>query len=57
MELSMPPVGAAPSPALIFETLNRYQHTMALKGAIDLELFTAIAEGATLVRIGSALFE
>jgi ubiquinone/menaquinone biosynthesis C-methylase UbiE len=35
------------SPALIFETLNRYQHTMALKGAIDLELFTHIARGAT----------
>ena len=28
------------SPAAILETLNRYQHTMALKGAIDLDLFT-----------------
>jgi hypothetical protein len=36
-----------PTPVLVFETLNRYQHTMALKGAIDLELFTHIAEGAT----------
>lgn len=35
------------SPAPIFDTLNRYQHTMALKGAIDLDLFTHIAEGAT----------
>jgi ubiquinone/menaquinone biosynthesis C-methylase UbiE len=35
------------TPAAIFETLNRYQHSMALKGAIDLELFTHIAQGAT----------
>jgi 2-polyprenyl-3-methyl-5-hydroxy-6-metoxy-1,4-benzoquinol methylase len=36
-----------PNPSVIFETLNRYQHTMALKGAIDLELFTHIADSAT----------
>ncbi len=35
------------SPAPIFETLNRYQQSLALKGAIDLELFTHIAGGAT----------
>jgi len=35
------------SPALIFEVLHRHQHTMALKGAIDLELFTHIGSGAT----------
>jgi len=35
------------SPTLIFEVLHRHQHTMALKGAIDLELFTHIARGAT----------
>jgi 2-polyprenyl-3-methyl-5-hydroxy-6-metoxy-1,4-benzoquinol methylase len=35
------------TPAGIFETLNRYQHSMALKGAIDLEIFTHIANGAT----------
>ena len=35
------------NPSAIFETLNRHQHTMALKGAIDLELFTHIADGAT----------
>jgi ubiquinone/menaquinone biosynthesis C-methylase UbiE len=34
------------SPAIVFETLQRYQQTMALKGAIDLELFTHIANGA-----------
>jgi O-methyltransferase domain/Dimerisation domain len=35
-----------PNPTVIFETLNRYQQSMALKGAIDLELFTHIATGA-----------
>lgn len=35
-----------PSPALFFETLNAYQRTQSLKGAIELDLFTAIAEGA-----------
>jgi 2-polyprenyl-3-methyl-5-hydroxy-6-metoxy-1,4-benzoquinol methylase len=34
------------NPTKLFEALNRYQHTMALKGAIDLELFTYIAGGA-----------
>ena len=35
-----------PSPVLFFETLNAHQRTAALKGAIELDLFTAIAEGA-----------
>src|SRR6266403_4343442 len=35
-----------PNPMVIFETLNAYQRSMALKGAIDLELFTHIAGGA-----------
>jgi ubiquinone/menaquinone biosynthesis C-methylase UbiE len=35
-----------PSPELFFETLNAYQRTQSLKGAIELDLFTAIAEGA-----------
>src|SRR5262249_6730326 len=35
----------APSPAIIFDTLNAYQRTSALRGAIELDLFTAIAEG------------
>jgi 2-polyprenyl-3-methyl-5-hydroxy-6-metoxy-1,4-benzoquinol methylase len=37
---------AQPSPELIFDTLNAYQRTAALKAAIELELFTAIGEGA-----------
>ncbi len=35
------------NPTPIFDTLSRYQQTMALKGAIELDLFTAIAGGAT----------
>lgn len=35
-----------PSPEIIFETLTAYQRTAALKAAIELDLFTAIAEGA-----------
>ncbi len=31
--------------ALLFETFTAYQRTGALKGAVDLDLFTAIAEG------------
>jgi len=49
IELEQPPLAPQPNPTAIFETLNRYQETMALKGAIDLGLFTAIAEGASTV--------
>lgn len=34
-----------PSPQLFFDTINAFQKTAALKGAIDLDFFTAIAEG------------
>jgi len=36
-----------PTPEVVFETLNAHQKTAALKAAIELEIFTAIAEGAT----------
>jgi len=36
-----------PNPFLIFETLNAYQRTLAVRSAIELGLFTAIAEGNT----------
>ena len=36
-----------PSPELIFDTLFAYQKSAALKSAIDLDIFTAIDEGAT----------
>lgn len=39
----------APTPERIFQTLMAYQASAALKGAIDLALFTALAEGATTV--------
>jgi 2-polyprenyl-3-methyl-5-hydroxy-6-metoxy-1,4-benzoquinol methylase len=34
---------------LVFETLNAYQRTSALRGAIELDLFTAIGEGNSSV--------
>ena len=42
---------AAPQPnvGMIFDALTAYQRCMALKGAIDLELFTHIADGAVTV--------
>jgi len=39
------PSGAQPSPALFFETTQAYQRSYALKAAVDLDLFTAIAKG------------
>ncbi|HWZ32326.1 MAG TPA: class I SAM-dependent methyltransferase [Bryobacteraceae bacterium] len=36
-----------PNPELIFSAFNAYQRTFALKGAIELEVFTHIADGAT----------
>lgn len=36
----------APSPELFFETVNAYQRTAALKSALELGVFTAIADGA-----------
>jgi ubiquinone/menaquinone biosynthesis C-methylase UbiE len=35
----------SPSPQLLFDTINAYQRSAALKAAIDLDLFSAIAEG------------
>jgi len=44
--MASPTGQSQPNPALIFETLNAYQRTAALKAAIELDLFTAIGEGA-----------
>jgi 2-polyprenyl-3-methyl-5-hydroxy-6-metoxy-1,4-benzoquinol methylase len=38
--------GSMPTPERIFETLNAYQRTAALKSAIELDLFTPIGDGA-----------
>src|SRR5260370_9284829 len=35
-----------PSPEHIFNTLNAFEQSAALKAAIDLDIFTAIADGA-----------
>lgn len=50
----------APSPALFFDTITAYQKSAALKAAIELDLFTAIADGPTSAeeaasRCGAAL--
>jgi len=36
-----------PTPALLFDTLNAYQRTEAIKSGIELGLFSAVAEGKT----------
>jgi ubiquinone/menaquinone biosynthesis C-methylase UbiE len=41
------PEPANVTPERIFETLNAYQKTAALKTAIELDIFSAIADGAT----------
>jgi SAM-dependent methyltransferase len=39
--------GSQPTPALLFDTINAHQRTEAIKAAIELNLFTAIAAGNT----------
>lgn len=41
--LPSPPAG--PSPALFFQTVNAFQRTAVIRAAVELDLFTAIAEG------------
>lgn len=41
------PASQQPSPQLFFQTINAHQRTEALKAGIELEVFTAIAEGNT----------
>jgi len=43
--MSTPVQTPEPSPVLIFQTLNAFQQTAALKAAIEVDLFTAIGEG------------
>jgi ubiquinone/menaquinone biosynthesis C-methylase UbiE len=42
--------GKQPTPALLFDTVNAYQRTQAIKTAIELSVFTAIAEGNTTAK-------
>ena len=39
------PAGEHPTPAVVFETLNAYQRTAALRAAIELDLFRAVGDG------------
>jgi DNA-binding IclR family transcriptional regulator len=44
-----------PSPELFFDTLTAYQKTAALKAAIDLNVFTALADApATALEVAKA---
>jgi ubiquinone/menaquinone biosynthesis C-methylase UbiE len=43
--MSSSPQPQAPSPGIVFDTLQAYQRSVTLKAGIDLDLFTAIAEG------------
>jgi hypothetical protein len=44
--MATPGVASRPTPERIFNTLNAYEQTEALKTAIELDVFTAIGEGA-----------
>ena len=53
------PAAQQPSPQLFFQTINAHQRTEALKAAVELEVFTAIAEGNQIAadiakRVGAA---
>jgi SAM-dependent methyltransferase len=42
-----PTPATEPNPGIVWDAINAYQKTAAFRAAVDLELFTAIAEGAT----------
>jgi SAM-dependent methyltransferase len=46
--MSTAPQSAPPSPERFFNAINAFQQTEAMKAALELDLFTAIAEGNTL---------
>jgi 2-polyprenyl-3-methyl-5-hydroxy-6-metoxy-1,4-benzoquinol methylase len=43
--MSSSPQTQAPSPGIVFDTLQAFQRSISLRAGIDLDLFTAIAEG------------
>ncbi len=47
--MTTPSSAHGPNPGIIFETFNSYQRSAALKAAIELDLFTAIAKGSNKV--------
>lgn len=48
--MATPAPATQPTPAIIFETLNAYQRTAALKTAVELDVFTHIGEGRNDVK-------
>lgn len=50
MSQPLPKASTEPSPLLFFQTVNAYQMTAAIKAAVELEVFTRIAEGKTSAR-------
>jgi 2-polyprenyl-3-methyl-5-hydroxy-6-metoxy-1,4-benzoquinol methylase len=49
------PMSHGPSPALFFDTISAYQRTEALRTAIELDLFSAVAAGnETMTQLASA---
>jgi 2-polyprenyl-3-methyl-5-hydroxy-6-metoxy-1,4-benzoquinol methylase len=47
----MPAQSSTPTPEHIFRSINAFQLTRALEGAINLDVFTAIAEGKTTAKV------
>jgi tRNA A58 N-methylase Trm61 len=47
--MATPSTNTRPTPEHIFNTLNAYQQTIALRTAIELDIFSAIADGASEV--------
>jgi 2-polyprenyl-3-methyl-5-hydroxy-6-metoxy-1,4-benzoquinol methylase len=45
--MATPAGHSQPNPEIIFETLNAHQRTAALRASIELDIFTAIGEGAS----------
>ncbi|MFN8391636.1 MAG: class I SAM-dependent methyltransferase [Bdellovibrionota bacterium] len=43
-----------PSPALFFETINAYHRTAALKGAVELGIFSVLGQGSTAADIAKS---
>ena len=50
MTTTTDPSQQPPTPERFFKAINAYQQTEAIKAAIELELFTAIAEGNTTAK-------
>lgn len=44
--MATPSINANPTPEHIFNTLNAYQQSLALRSGIELDIFSAIADGA-----------